>query len=117
MHARQKAARNQPFTPVAGGMLQRKCACGAGTKCEKCDEEPLLIQRAAKDSERATRNSEGIPPIVHQVLRSSGEPLDAATRAFFEPRFGHDFAHVRVHADPRGAESARAVNALAYTVG
>jgi len=34
-----------------------------------------------------------------------------------EPRFGHDFSHVRVHADEQAAESARAVNALAYTVG
>jgi hypothetical protein len=40
-----------------------------------------------------------------------------ATRALMEPRFGHDFSRVRVHTDGRAAESARAVNALAYTVG
>jgi hypothetical protein len=57
------------------------------------------------------------PPIVGEVLRSSGQPLDQATRAFFEPRFGHDFSQVRVHTDARAAESARAVNAVAYTVG
>jgi Domain of unknown function (DUF4157) len=57
------------------------------------------------------------PPIVHDVLRSPGQPLDAATRAFMEPRFGHDFSGVRVHTDARAAESAQAVNALAYTVG
>jgi hypothetical protein len=34
-----------------------------------------------------------------------------------EHRFGHDFGHVRVHADARAADSAQAVNALAYTVG
>jgi len=34
-----------------------------------------------------------------------------------EPRFGHDFSHVRVHTDAKAAESAHAVNALAYTVG
>jgi hypothetical protein len=34
-----------------------------------------------------------------------------------EPRFGHDFSRVRVHTDARAASSARAVNALAYTVG
>jgi outer membrane protein OmpA-like peptidoglycan-associated protein len=34
-----------------------------------------------------------------------------------EPRFGHDFSQVRVHADARAADSARALNALAYTVG
>lgn len=57
------------------------------------------------------------PPIVHEVLGSSGQPLDAATRTFMEPRFGHDFSHVRVHADAKAAESAQTVNALAYTAG
>ena len=57
------------------------------------------------------------PPAVHSVLRSPGQPLDAATRAFMEPRFGHDFSKVRVHADERAAESANAVQARAYTVG
>lgn len=61
--------------------------------------------------------SQDVPPIVHEVLRSSGQPLDASTRAFMEPRFGHDFSRVRVHTDARAAESAREVNALAYTVG
>jgi hypothetical protein len=51
------------------------------------------------------------------VLRSPGQPLDAATRVFMEPRFGHNFSRVRVHTDARAAESARAVGAAAYTVG
>ncbi|HET8631526.1 MAG TPA: DUF4157 domain-containing protein [Thermomicrobiales bacterium] len=51
------------------------------------------------------------------MLRAPGRPLDAATRSFMEPRFGHDFSGVRVHTDARAAESARAVGALAYTVG
>src|SRR5262249_2485509 len=58
-----------------------------------------------------------IPPIVHEVLRSPGQPLDPATRALMEPPFGRDFSQVRVHTDAKAAESARAVNALAYTVG
>src|SRR6185436_6855081 len=57
------------------------------------------------------------PPAIEKVLRSPGQALDPATRAFMEPRFGHDFSRVRVHTDTRAAESARAVNALAYTVG
>lgn len=57
------------------------------------------------------------PPIVHDVLRTPGRPLDPATRSFFEPRFQHDFSQVRVHDDSRAAESARAVQARAYTVG
>ena len=58
-----------------------------------------------------------VPPVVREVLKSPGIPLDMATRAFMEPRFGHDFSKVRVHADDRAAESAQAVNALAYTAG
>ena len=54
---------------------------------------------------------------MHEVLRSSGQPLDAAARARYEPLFRHSFADVRVHADARAAESARAVQAHAYTVG
>jgi hypothetical protein len=58
-----------------------------------------------------------VPPIVGDVLRSPSQPLDPAVRSRFEPRFGHDFSRVRVHADRRAAESAEAVGALAYTVG
>src|SRR6185437_8114002 len=46
-----------------------------------------------------------------------GQPLDRDTRAFMEPRFGHDFSKVRVHCDSRAAQSADAVNARAYAVG
>lgn len=58
-----------------------------------------------------------VPPVVHEVLRSPGHPLGIATRAFFENRFGRDFSRVRVHTDDAAAQSARAVNAAAYTVG
>ncbi len=57
------------------------------------------------------------PPIVQEVLRTPGRPLDEGTRAFMEPRFGTGFAQVRLHTDGRAAESARALGAHAYTVG
>ncbi|MGI8521630.1 MAG: eCIS core domain-containing protein [Actinomycetota bacterium] len=60
--------------------------------------------------------SKTVPAIVHQVLRSSGRPLDPATRAEMEPRFGHDFGAVRVHTDSRAAASAHAIGSRAYTV-
>jgi hypothetical protein len=50
-------------------------------------------------------------------LRGGGAPLPSATRAFFEPRFGHDFSHVRVHADALAGETARSINARAFTIG
>src|SRR5262245_3155098 len=65
----------------------------------------------------ATRLSSAVSPMVGAVLRSPGQPLDSDTRAFMESRFGHDFSRVRVHADSRASDAARAVNATAYTVG
>ncbi len=53
---------------------------------------------------------------MHDVLRSPGQPLDTATRAFMEPRFGHDFSRIRIHADRSASRSAEAVAARAYTV-
>ncbi|HEX6899533.1 MAG TPA: DUF4157 domain-containing protein [Thermoanaerobaculia bacterium] len=54
---------------------------------------------------------------MHEALRSSGRPLEAATRSVMESHFRHDFSQVRVHTDATAAESARSVNAMAYTVG
>ncbi|MGQ0445565.1 MAG: eCIS core domain-containing protein [Beijerinckiaceae bacterium] len=137
-------------------------------KCAECEEEEKL-QRKEAGSQPAAVDA---PASLHEVLRSPGQPLDAATCAFMEPRFGrnfsqiqtttaqiattgltadsasgrfaqeagqlshrvmrapasdagidstplgrYNFSQVRVHADTRAAESARAVNALAYTVG
>lgn len=103
--------------PAPVGTLQRKCACGgsgsSGGECEECKKKEMTLQRRASDNSAPTT----VPPIVYDVLRSPGQPLDVQTRAFFEPRFGHDFSKVRIHTDARAAESARAVNALAYTAG
>jgi outer membrane protein OmpA-like peptidoglycan-associated protein len=71
------------------------------------------LQRDAGDQTQAR----GIPLIVHEVLRASGEPLEPTTRALMESRFGHDFSRVRVHTDAKAVESAQAVHAQAYTVG
>lgn len=104
--------------PLTSTRLQRQCGCGgassSGGSCQECESRPSLIQRrAASTADSGTQ----APNIVDEMLRSSGQPLDHSTRDFMESRFGYDFSHVRVHADARAAESARSVNALAYTVG
>lgn len=48
---------------------------------------------------------------------SGGQSLSQSTRAFFEPRFDQDFGDVRVHSDAAAADSARSLNALAFTAG
>jgi Domain of unknown function (DUF4157) len=50
-------------------------------------------------------------------MPTPGRPLDHSTRAHLEPRFGYDFANVRVHTDDRAARSAQSIGALSYTVG
>jgi hypothetical protein len=83
-------------------------------KCAACEEEDKLQMKSAGP---AAADLAEAPASVHEVLRSPGRPLDPATRAYFEPRFGRDFSHIRIHTDPQAAASARAVNALAYTAG
>jgi Domain of unknown function (DUF4157) len=96
--------------------LQRRCtACEQEEtmhrKCAECEEEEKLHRQEVGPG------PDSAPPIVDEVLRSPGRPLDSEARAFLEPRFGYDFAQVRVHTDAEAATSARSVNAAAYTVG
>lgn len=161
-------ASTTPLPLPSHGAMQRQCACGQhtarGGECEACKKNrDGVLQRVAISPSSVHE----VPPIVHEVLRSPGQPLDAATRAFMEPRFGHefgrvpaiayrttlmpapsgigtpndrfeqearrtalnvmsqsppaavqgyDFGGVRIHTGSKAAESARAVNAIAYTV-
>jgi len=50
-------------------------------------------------------------------LRGGGESLAAPVRGFFENRLGHDFSRVRVHTGASAGATARALGALAYTMG
>lgn len=184
LHAQVKTAPVTFLAAMRRDVLQRKCGCGSSAdrsgECEGCNDKKLSLQRSIGNLEGRTRNAEletrnpaVVPPIVHEVLRSSGQPLDANTRAFMEPRFGHnfgqiavhhglqasgdelqigpegdqyerqaddiakevmgianpasvyatrahrgfDFSRVRIHTDTQAADSARAVNAVAYTIG
>lgn len=60
---------------------------------------------------------EALPAGVRDVLRDPGRPLDARLRAALEPRFGHDFGRVRVHAGAAADAATRALDAAAYTAG
>lgn len=89
------------FTKVAGNNPRQDCID--------------TVQRTAGSANESHDIS--LPPIVNEVLRSPGQPLDSSAREYMEPRFGHDFSNVRVHTDARAAESAQAIDAIAYTGG
>jgi Domain of unknown function (DUF4157)/D-alanyl-D-alanine carboxypeptidase len=94
--------------------------------CSECEEE-LHRQPMEEEEEEKMLHAKEVPgstPVVTPALEAhinrmqgGGQPLPETLRAFFEPRFGSNFSQVRIHTDAQAAESARAVNALAYTVG
>jgi Domain of unknown function (DUF4157) len=94
-------------------LLLRSCACGksASGSCDECKKKKKLLRSSDMPAPTA------VPSIVNNVLSGSGRPLDAATRTYMEGKFGQEFGDVRIHDDARAAESARSVNATAYTVG
>jgi Domain of unknown function (DUF4157) len=106
-------------TTAATAHLQRTCnrcqevikdCCG-----DPSEKEDLHLRAKAVPGQTPTTDSQTGGQI--KVVRGGGEPLGEQERAYFEPRFGHDFSQVRVHRDSRAAESAQSVNALAYTLG
>jgi hypothetical protein len=78
---------------------------------------PVEGERSHPPQAKKTPNQNEAPPIVHEALRSAGQPLDATTRTSMERSFGRDFRDVRVHTDDAASDSARAVDAQAFTAG
>jgi uncharacterized protein DUF4157 len=99
---------------AAAPALQRKCAA-----CEEEDDEQVLqTKRASAGSESPGAVAAPVATThVRAALDTPGHPLTPDTRAFFEPRFGADFSDVRLHSDAQAHQSAREVNARAFTVG
>lgn len=75
---------------------------------------PGVLQRASKKGQHTPGYA---PQSVHETLREPGQPIAAPARRQAEQRLGQDFSGVRVHSGASAAQSAQAVNALAYTVG
>jgi hypothetical protein len=108
----------QEANQVAEQVMRMTHPAASPNDNEEQIKDSLMRKQSNGPGAYAATGSSDAPPIVQNVLSSGGgQPLDVATRAFMEPRFGHDFSQVRVHTDERAAGSVGAVNALAYTVG
>lgn len=94
----QQRPAQSTFTSAHTALPQRRCACGGivgpDGECAACRAKRL----AAEQKQPSRQAPAGPPPIVQDVLRSPGQPLDPQTRAAVEPKFGHSFGSVRVHA-------------------
>jgi len=80
-------------------------------KCSHCEEEEKLQTKG----EPRTTVGMAAPVNVHKVINSHGKPIDPVTRNFMESRFGYDFGNVQIHSDQLAHQSAKEINALAYT--
>ena len=78
----------------------------------------LALQRTAGNASVSRLLDEEAPsPVLDVIGRGGGRPLDPEVRGVMESHMGHDFGDVRIHTDGRASESARSINAQAYTVG
>ncbi|NEO44500.1 MAG: DUF4157 domain-containing protein [Moorea sp. SIO4A3] len=91
---------------------------------EEIQTKPIGVQLQTEEEEIQTKANPGQTPQVSpnletkiQSRRGTGQPLPASTRAFMEPRFGHDFSGVKVHTDSIAASAAQELNAQAFTTG
>ncbi len=95
------------------GTIQRTVMTGTYNK-EGGEGGRAIVQGKVTGAAPASDRTVSYPFINNLSL---GGPLDAGTRSFFEPRFGHDFSAVRIHDDAPAQAAASAIDAKAFTIG
>jgi hypothetical protein len=91
---------------------------GGSAIAMKGNADASLMQRqTGQQIELRANSSMEWPAAVQDAFHSPGKPLDRATRASMEPRFGTNLGGVRIHNGTEAATAARSVNANAFTVG
>ncbi|VAW59415.1 hypothetical protein MNBD_GAMMA11-3492, partial [hydrothermal vent metagenome] len=86
---------------------------------EKSLQEKPLISRISpliQSPSEPEKNSE-YSAVQTRSLQTGGHTMPHAVRAFYEPKFGQNFNHVRLHTDTEAAHLAKSVNARAFTAG
>jgi outer membrane protein OmpA-like peptidoglycan-associated protein len=78
---------------------------------------PILAMQQTLGNQAVSQLLQPSGSISSGTAVDRGQPLDPLTRAQMESRFEQDFSQVQIHTDSRAAASAKAMNALAYTVG
>jgi outer membrane protein OmpA-like peptidoglycan-associated protein len=118
----QEASRGSPHIQRAYPMFEKD-----ELRRQPIEEEEEELQRQPIEEEEEELQAKATSDHISEVnpgleshiqsIKGGGQPLSENNRAYFEPRFGYDFNRVRVHTDTQAAESARGVNARAFTVG
>ncbi|HIH74599.1 MAG TPA: DUF4157 domain-containing protein [Methanosarcina sp.] len=97
---------------ILNNSLQLRCPKCIKNNPKKEEEEGTLQKKKG-----SSPIFEGTPELEFDISnsRSGGQPLTESVRAFYEPRFGHDFSQVRVHTDSKAVQMNRDLQAQAFT--
>jgi len=110
----EEPAPMKPLADATPQLMQRQAEGEEEEEEEEAEEEealqtkgePGLTGKVPSDVEDRIRTAKG-----------SGQPLPPSTRALFEPRFGLDFAGVRIHTDDTADALSEELKARAFTTG
>ena len=90
---------------------------------DKKEEEKLMKKDNEKEEDKIQKKESGsntpisITSSYISSLNSKGTSLPKQSQQFFGSRMGYDFSQIKVHTDQEAAQSAKEVNAKAYTTG
>jgi peptidoglycan hydrolase-like protein with peptidoglycan-binding domain len=104
MYKPDHSLRYNSFFKPSISSVQRKCA--------HCEEEEKKMQR--KENSNDDVHVSGQTQNYIQSI-SGGSKLNEEDRKFFGSKMGYDFSDVRLHTGTEANESAKNINALAYT--
>ncbi|MEX0317030.1 MAG: DUF4157 domain-containing protein [Ruegeria sp.] len=108
---------NDPHEQQADQAAER-IACGgmaAGTAFAAPPSPRATVQASTANARNPAH--ERAAPAAAAAVSQGGRSLNAGERAYFEPRFGRDLSHVRLHQGARAARAARDIGARAFTLG
>lgn len=116
----KEGIQSKPLTEQITPLVQRQPE-------EEEAQAKLLVQRQEEEEKEKSIQPKAGPHQISKVtpaiesnisaMKGGGQVLSESLRAFYEPRFGADFSHVRVHTDSMAAQTAQAINAKAFTTG
>jgi hypothetical protein len=113
--AHQVAERVMRMPSAAAGSALPARSEGAGEPTLRRQETGAAASEPRSSGLDRNRDVGSAGTALHAL--GAGRPLPDAERAFFEPRFGHSLAHVRIHDGPSADHAAGALAARAFTLG
>jgi hypothetical protein len=110
----QRQEEDDEEEPTQAKTIDGSCVQRQDREPDEDDEEEPVLTKPLSNQTPAAGN------VFNESLASLdglGHPLPEKVRTYFEPRFGADFGNVRVYADSNAAQTAKSINAKAFTKG